>query len=194
MGNNQNAIDIIKGQNLNFIKSFSLFVYYALAKHLVDTTLPGSSLAMRFRCFLCKQIFKSYKGNFKVHSGVDFGTGINVVIGENSSLNRNAWIGNDTQIGNNVMMGPEIVILSGSHNFDRIDIPMTEQGAPPRNPVIIGDDVWIGTRTIILPGVKIGNHVIIGAGSIVTKDVPEWAIVGGNPAKIIKYRKNKEFV
>lgn len=52
----------------------------------------------------------------------------------------------------------------------------------------IGDDVWIGTNVIILPGVNVGNHCIIGAGAIVTKDIPDYAIVGGNPAKIIRMR------
>ena len=55
-------------------------------------------------------------------------------------------------------------------------------------PVIIGDDVWIGGRVIILPGVTIGNGAIVGAGAVVTRDVPEYAIVGGVPAKVIKMR------
>ena len=61
----------------------------------------------------------------------------------------------------------------------------------PKEPVYIGDDVWIGARVIILPGRKIGEGVIIGAGAVVTKDVPDYAVVGGNPAKVIKFR-NKE--
>ena len=52
----------------------------------------------------------------------------------------------------------------------------------------IGDDVWIGTNVIILPGVNIGSHCIIGAGAVVTKDVPDYAVVGGVPAKVIRYR------
>ena len=55
--------------------------------------------------------------------------------------------------------------------------------------VIIGNDVWIGMRSIIMPGVKIGDGAVIGAGAVVTKDVPDYAIVGGVPARIIKYRK-----
>ena len=109
-------------------------------------------------------------------------------IGDYSSLNRDCWIANDTTIGDDVMMGPEVIILSGSHNFSQHHIPMREQGAPPRLPVTIGNDVWIGTRSIILPGVKVGNHAIIGAGSVITKDVPDWGIVGGNPADLIRYR------
>lgn len=125
----------------------------------------------------------------KVHSRVHFGKGLAVHLGEESSLNRGMWIGNDTVIGNHVMFGPEVTILSGSHNFGDVSIPMTKQGATERRAVVIGNDVWIGTRTIILPGVKIGNHAIVGAGSIVTKDVPDWAICAGNPARVIRYRK-----
>ena len=55
--------------------------------------------------------------------------------------------------------------------------------------VIIGNDVWIGMRVIIMPGIKVGNGVVIGAGAVVTKDVPDYAVVGGVPARIIKFRK-----
>jgi len=66
---------------------------------------------------------------------------------------------------------------------------MWQQGYIPDEPVIIGDDVWIGTRAIIMPGVKISNGSIIGAAAVVTKDVPDFAIVGGVPARIIGSRK-----
>lgn len=90
------------------------------------------------------------------------------------------------------MMAPECVILTRNHAFDRTDIPMGEQGVQQEKPVIIGNDVWLGQRVIILPGVHIGNGVIVGAGAVVTKDVPDYAVVAGNPARIIKYRKTDE--
>jgi maltose O-acetyltransferase len=93
------------------------------------------------------------------------------------------------KIGDDVMMGPDVVILSSSHDHDRTDIPMRFQGGAPNKLTVIGNDVWIGTRVIIVHGVKIGNGVIIGAGAVVTKDVPDYAVVGGVPAKIIKFRK-----
>jgi maltose O-acetyltransferase len=64
------------------------------------------------------------------------------------------------------------------------------QGATESRPIQVCDDVWIGMRAMIMPGVTIGAHAIVAGGSVVTKDVPEWAIVGGNPAKVIKYRKD----
>lgn len=92
------------------------------------------------------------------------------------------------EIGDNVMMGPDVVILTHTHNIDRQDIPMGHQGSRIAK-VTIGNDVWIGMRSIIMPGIKIGNGAVVGAGAVVTKDVPDFAIVGGVPAKILRYRK-----
>lgn len=87
------------------------------------------------------------------------------------------------------MMGPDVHIYARSHAFSRTDIPMIEQGNQNDKPVSIGNDVWIAARVIILPGVSIGNGVILAAGAVITKNVPDYAIVAGNPAKIIRYRK-----
>ncbi|NLK11099.1 MAG: maltose O-acetyltransferase [Staphylococcus equorum] len=98
---------------------------------------------------------------------------------------------NHVVIGENVMMGPYCYIYTTNHAFDRIDIPMIEQGYAKPKKVVIGNDVWIGSRVTILPGVTVGNGVIIGASSVVTHDIPDYVIVAGNPAKIIRYRNNK---
>lgn len=74
-------------------------------------------------------------------------------------------------------MGPDVMIFTQNHKNDRLDIPMMLQ-TDPKRPVVIGDDVWIAARAIILPGVTIGKGSIIGAGAVVTKDVPEYAVVG----------------
>lgn len=93
------------------------------------------------------------------------------------------------EIGNDVMLGFESVILTSTHKSDRLDIPMGDQGMFSA-PVIIGDDVWTGCRVVIMPGVTIGDHAIVAAGSVVTKDVPAWGIVGGVPAKFIRDRRD----
>ena len=93
-------------------------------------------------------------------------------------------------IGDDVMMGPNYIIYTRNHSFNRTDIPMNKQGMQDFKSVVIGNDVWIGARVIILPCVQIGDGSIIGAGSIVTKDVPPYAIVGENPAKIISIGVN----
>lgn len=113
-------------------------------------------------------------------------------IGDNSGIGAYASMSGTVLIGKNVMMGPYCTIYSKNHAFSRTDIPMNQQGFQEEQPVIIDDDVWIGGHVIILPGVHIHHGAIIGAGAVVTKDVPEWAIVGGNPAKIIRLRIGNE--
>ena len=87
------------------------------------------------------------------------------------------------------MMGPYCIILTQNHEFSRTDINMIEQGYSEIKPVIIDDDVWIGARVTILPGIHVHEHSIIGAGAVVTHDVPAYSIVAGVPAKVIKMRK-----
>ncbi len=89
------------------------------------------------------------------------------------------------------MMGPEIMIFAYNHRNDRLDIPITQQGYEERRPVKLCDDVWIGARSIILPGVTVGSHSIVGTGAVVTRDVPEYCVVAGNPAKVVKDRRDK---
>lgn len=184
-----NPLYFMRRSNISLKKSILLYLYYSVAVWLPDPPRPIGGLCLSFRTWLASKIFLKAGRNIKVGRNTRFGSGVNVQIGDFSGLNTGGWIGNDTIIGNDVMFGPEVVILSGSHNFERTDIPMREQGATHRKPVVIGDDVWIGTRVIILPGITIGSHSIIGAGSVVTKDVPEYAIVAGNPAVIKKFRK-----
>jgi len=89
-------------------------------------------------------------------------------------------------IGNNVLIGPNVVISSASHNVDyRIrnrDNDMDITGAP----VVIEDNVWIGANVTVMPGVTIGRHSVVGAGSVVTRDVPPDTIVAGVPAKVVR--------
>ena len=90
------------------------------------------------------------------------------------------------------MMGTDCVIITRSHRHDRTDIPMMDQGFEEERPVFVGNDVWLGDRGIILPGVHIGDGCIIGAGSVVTRDIPPYSVAAGIPAKVIKDRKNAE--
>jgi maltose O-acetyltransferase len=182
--------DLLKRQRLPLSGILYTALFYIIANRLPDTPMPGSFTSGKIRKWLCRRIFKRCGVDVRIHSGIDFGTGVNLELGDHSSINKECWISNDTIIGRDVMMGPEVIILSSSHNHEKTSIPMRQQGAPERQPVIIGDDVWIGTRAIILRGVKVGSHSIIAAGSVVTKDVDDWSIVGGNPARVIGTRKS----
>lgn len=117
-----------------------------------------------------------------------FGSGRGLVIGHRSSLGVNAQVLGPLTIGDNVMMGPDVVILTNNHRIDDLEQPMINQGLDSIAPVTIEDDVWIGVRAILLPGVAIGRGAVVAAGAVVASDVPRNAIVGGVPAKVIRYR------
>lgn len=115
-------------------------------------------------------------------------TGIN--IGDNVSIHPFCYIeamGKIT-IGNDVSIAHGVTIMSTSHNFDRTDIPIKDQGCSGSE-VIIGNGVWIGAKASILSGVEVGNGAIIGASALVNRNVPDFAVSAGVPAKVIKYRK-----
>lgn len=140
-----------------------------------------------FRNFIVRNFITSMGTNVNIGKRAEIGYGLS--IGSNSGIGRDSIIQGDVTIGDGVMMGPECIIYTKNHEFSDVTVPMFRQGTSEVRPVIISDDVWIGARVTILPGVNIGTGSIIGAGSVVTKDVPEYAIVGGNPARVIKYRK-----
>ena len=124
----------------------------------------------------------------KIHICKNISIGNNVRIGENC---RFSGIGGIT-IGNNVSFGPEILIWSSNHNYySPNELPYDNN--TQKKSVFIGDNVWIGARSCITPGITIGEGAVIAMGSVVTKDVPPCAVVGGNPAKVIKYRDIEKY-
>ena len=124
--------------------------------------------------------------NVNIESGATFSS--KVTLGDYSGIGINAKIYGTCYIGKYVMMGTDVTIITRNHRFDRTDIPMMEQGFEEERPVYIGNDVWIGDRALILPGVHIGDGSIIAAGAVVTKDVPPYSIVAGVPARKIRDR------
>lgn len=172
------------------IRKIALISYYALGKHLpVNETKLIGKMCRAIREAITRNIFKKAGYTFNINRGAYFGNGANLSIGVNSSIGRNCQLANDVTIGEDVMMAPEVIIFSVGHETSDIELPMRLQGNSLAKPVTVGNDVWIGQRAIILPGIKIGNGAIIAAGSVVTKDVPDYAVVGGNPARVIKSRK-----
>ena len=115
--------------------------------------------------------------------------GESLVIEDGVGIAANAFIAvrGNVRIGKNCIFGPNVRIHSENHNFDDKNIPIRLQGAT-RKGVTIGEDCWIGSGVTILDGVNIGRGCIIAAGAVVNKDVEDYSIVGGVPAKLIKYR------
>ena len=171
------------------MKYVFLLLYYTFFKHLPHSSTPyiGSCCEyLRFQC--CKRIFSKCGKGVNVEKGVRFGKGFQIQIGDKSSIGINSKLPPNCIIGCNVMMGPEVVIFASNHICDRTDIPMIDQGMTEMTPPIIEDDVWIGQRAMIMSGKIIKKGSIIAAGAIVTKNFPTYAVVGGNPARLIKSR------
>jgi acetyltransferase-like isoleucine patch superfamily enzyme len=91
-------------------------------------------------------------------------------------------------LGNYVIFGPEVAIVGGDHVYDEAGTPICFTGRPPMPKTVIEDDVWVGQRSVIKAGVRIGRGAVVAMGSVVTKDVEPYTIVGGVPAKLIKRR------
>lgn len=171
-------------RNFSFSKIWRLF--YAL----LGQWLPRSCysiVSLKIRYFFLKRIAKNVGKNVNIEQHVVFGEEFE--IGDNSTVGFRSDIYGPVKIGKDVMIGPEVAIYTHNHKHDEIDIPMIKQGYTENKPVYIEDNVWIGRRVLIMPGVCIGTGSIVAAGAVVTKNVEPYSIVGGNPAKIIKYRK-----
>lgn len=108
-----------------------------------------------------------------------------VIIGHHTRIGLHNTIIGPVTIGNHVNLAQGITVTALNHNFSETAKRIDEQGVSTM-PISIGDDVWIGTNAVILPGVTIGSHSVVAAGAVVTKDVPNGCIVAGVPAKIIK--------
>lgn len=117
-----------------------------------------------------------------------------IKIGDQVSVNGNVRIVADfgsIEIGNEVMIGPNVVIRASNHKTERHDISMKQQGQTG-GAIVIGDDVWIGANTVVVTGVTIGSHVVIGAGSVVSRNIPDYAFAAGVPARVIRDRRSKK--
>jgi len=172
--------------NGKLIKLICIIIYKFVGKKLPLSNAKLSFGSKYLRGFLAKRILNKAGDNINIEKGAEFSS--LVEIGNNSGIGVNCVLSGNIIIGDNVMMGPEVYIYTENHCFKRIDIPMNKQGYDQPKPVLIGNDVWIGSRATILPGVKIGNGAIIGASAVVTKNVEPYSIVVGNPAKKVKSR------
>lgn len=179
----------MKGADFSVKKLFCLVLYYGFATHLPDSYSPiGGKLANNLRVFLCKRIFLKCGTIRTINRNVSFGSGKNIIMGNDSGIGANTEIPSNTIIGNNVILSRKCFILHRNHKFDRTDVPIIEQGFKEVKQTIIEDDCWIGMNSLLTPGRYVRKGTIVAMGSVLTKDFPEYSIVGGNPAKLIKSR------
>jgi len=156
-----------------------------------------SRLSRRLRMYPYRPLFAAYGKNFRFDPNGLYSYR-NIYVGDDVNLGVRPILMaalSEIRIGSHVMFGPEVVVIGGGHNAAVSGTFMTEVHQKSGNEdlgVVIKDDVWIGARAIILRGVRVGRGAIIGAGAVVTKSVPPYSIVGGNPARVIGFRLSAE--
>ena len=162
-------------------------LYRLILKHLPrDIPLVGEWF-YRLRSAVCRPLFHKAGKSFRVGQGACFDNGANVIMKDHAHIGLYAELEGTyamITIGAHVSMGHHCTIICQNHRY-------LEEGYDgyEGKDVVIDDYAWLEHRVIILPGVRVGKHAIIGAGAVVTKDIPDYAIAVGNPAQVKKYRK-----
>lgn len=161
-------------------------IYKGIAQYLPQSYGKWNLISHCLRQWCAKMMFES------CGEGVALGrkavVSHQICIGSHSGIGDRCEILGEVHIGNDVLMAPEVIIMTVNHNYSNPHEIIRRQGRAPEQPVYIGNDVWIGRRAMIMPGIHIGSGAVVAAGAIVARDVPEFGVVGGAPARLIKYR------
>lgn len=175
----------LKGLLYNPNKNEELISELLQCKHLCFqyNQLPISSFEERGE--LLKNIIGKFKGSPIIFSPFYCDYGRNIEIGENFFSNHNLILmdGGKIRIGDNVFIGPNCCFTTAGHPIDK---DQRNEGLEFAYPISIGNNVWIGANVTVLPNIKIGDNTVIGAGSVVTKDIPSDVIAVGNPCKVLR--------
>lgn len=173
---------------MNFFHRLHYLIFFSFANRLSKWLWNNPKLYLHYLKRASGKVGKGVKINGSI-SGIHKG----VVVGDHVHLNSCQITGEGpVEIGNYCHGGKELLIITTNHNYEPAEaIPYDRVKIHKK--VIIKDFVWIGQRVTILPGVTVGEGAILAAGAVITKDVADYAIVGGNPAKLIKYRNIDAF-
>jgi acetyltransferase-like isoleucine patch superfamily enzyme len=110
-------------------------------------------------------------------------------LAERVFVSQHCTISGDVRIGRDTLIAGFVTIIDANHRFADTSRPIREQGGTSA-PIVVGEDVWIGSNAVILAGVHIGDHAVVAANATVTRDVPDWAVVGGTPARVLRDRRD----
>lgn len=174
-----------------FIKFYRKHLFHLWIEEVIGwiiRSLPGFfGMAIRWGAY--RLLFKGLKSFCTIYPGVYFTHTYGIKVGRSFSPNTGALMDGrgGIEIGDHVMIGPYAVIVSSNHSFKQVAAPMSTLDHMMA-PVVIGNDVWIGAHAVITGGTRIGNGVVVSAGAVVTKDVDDYQIVGGVPARVIGSR------
>ncbi len=150
--------------------------------HEINTLSPFSD-EKRYELF--RKILGTTQGPFIIESPFHCDYGYNIELGENFYMNVNCVILDEAKVtfGNNVFIAPNCAFYTAGHPFD---VDQRNRGLEYAKPITVGNNVWIGGNVVVVPGVTIGDNCVIGAGSVVTKDIPANSLAVGNPCKVIR--------
>lgn len=173
---------------MNFKKRIWFMFYNYVIKHL-PSNYSKINIGQRFLRECCLKNICEYVGG---HNNIDDNVSFNykLKIGYHSGIGSRGECCGDISIGKNVLIAPDVIMYTINHKFMDANKTIIEQGSMEEKPIIIGDDVWIGRRVMIMPGVTIGTGAVIGAGAVVAKNIPPYSIAVGNPIQIKKKRIN----
>jgi maltose O-acetyltransferase len=169
-------------------KIICLFLYYGIAYNLPNNSFPLGSYFNLIRVYLLRKLIPIGKDT-SIMRHVYLGDGNNVSIGAGCKINEGVRLDN-VSIGDKVLIARESIILGKMHEFADRELPVSDQGERPVGKTVIEDNVWLGLRVMVMPGLTLGSGSIIGAGAVVTKDTERNGIYGGVPAKLIRRRED----
>jgi len=195
MGIDSNDVSIVR---------FLLVKFAVLGKRCLMTLVNDYRVYSKYRLVLSRGQFIGSVQNINLGAGFKMGSNcqlyaeeefgkssINILdnVGLNSGVIINANSGNSITIGQDVRIGPYSILRAANHNFQSLDKPIYLQGYQSGD-IVVEDDVWIGANVSVLNNVRIGRSSIVGAGSVVTSDIPAYSIAAGVPARVIRQRKS----
>ena len=170
------------------LKKFYYLLYLILFKNTPEDYRPYALFFPKLRSALVSKYLSKCGKKPRVKTRAEISP--NASLGDFSELGTRCMIQANVHIGDHVIMGPDVKIYSRNHKFDSLDIPIKDQGKNYYE-TYVGNDVWLGANVVVTAGCRIGDHAIVAAGAVVTKDVPDFAIIAGVPAKVIKFRNEQ---
>lgn len=171
-----------------------------MKKYLIMVFNPLISLKYSFHNYMHNLKLSYFLKNSKIGKNVKIMVKNEFKNPENISIGDHVYIGpsgkffaqGSIEIKTGVIIGPQCTIYTSNHNYDSLEMKSVPYDNKVNSKkVTICDFVWIGGNVVIVPGVKIGKFAVIAAGAVITRDVPPYAVMGGNPAEILKFRKNR---
>jgi galactoside O-acetyltransferase len=159
---------------------------------VISLSIVPGIVGVVLRYLLLGLLIGEKRGFFRIFERVTLEYLHGLSLGRGAGINTGCWINarGRVSIGDDTILGPYCVIHSANHRMDQLDIPIQHQGFEHK-PVTLGNNVWLAARVTVLPGVSIGDNAVIGAGAVVTKDIPANAVAVGNPARVIRLRTDE---